>query len=83
MFGKFFQQLHEALLSSSIVIPVSQPPEGTARNPPLGQYPPLVRWLPFGHHMAAASKGCPMEAPTPLRDLHWTPLEGPVVTKGA
>ena len=25
----------------------------------------------------APSKGSPMEAPTTLRDLHWTPLEGP------
>ena len=25
----------------------------------------------------APSKGSPMEAPTLLRDLHWTPLDGP------
>ena len=28
-------------------------------------------------HIPAPSKGSPMEAPTLLRDLHWTPLEGP------
>ena len=27
--------------------------------------------------LPAPSKGSPMEAPTPLRGLHWTPLEGP------
>ena len=31
---------------------------------------------PLNTVIPAPSKGSPMEAPTPLRDLHWTPLEG-------
>ena len=36
-------------------------------------------WAHIYIYIPAPSNGSPMEAPTLLRDLHWTPFEGPYI----
>ena len=43
----------------------------------MAQGPQIPSFLPLHNVIPAPSKGSPMEAPTLLGDLHWTPLEGP------
>ena len=54
-------------------------PAPTSRNlqPQSGPGNHLLTQRLHIYSIPAPSKGSPMEAPTLLRDLHWTPLEGP------